>query len=664
MRLYINEHISEDDYNLFKYGNPEGLETILLERYSELKKTLSERNEHFFKCLALLIQQDRICVRVVVKKDGGLAHQKVGIFTDQNGDMVSFTGSLNMTASAFLSNLETIECTCSWRGDDSYGKVQDSVFHYERMWSGINDDVILYEARTFCQQIVKEYPNIKTSELLEEEERLSKQFLSRNIPSGKYNQGPHFPNGHSPFDYQEEAYKSWVNNGKQGIFAMATGTGKTITSLNCVLHEYHDSGKYQVLVLVPTIALVDQWKDEVESFGFTDIIEVSSANPQWRARLTQLKNNIRLYKKDCSFFIVSTYDSYCNRDFQQLVNQLPEDLIVIADEAHNIGSPTVRAAFKTIRAKRRIALSATPSRIYDDEGTAEIESLFNDKHPYIVNFSMEKAMACGRLMHYNYYPIIVSLDEEEMDSYVDISKRLMRLYDATGRCKDEEKAKRLMQERKRILHKANGKQMALKSIIRDIGEESLKYCFVYVPEGISDKDNETSSAEDSTKIIQDMLFAIKEVYPNVRCNTYIGEKSKKERRSILSGFAEGKIDVLLAMKCLDEGVDIPRTQYGIFASSTGNPRQFIQRRGRLLRKHDDKSIAYIYDMIVVPSSVIEGVEPEYFEIEAKLVRQELARVAYFAQLSSNYYQDVKPALQEIVDYYHLNLAELILSVTQ
>ena len=663
MRLYINEHISEEDYNLFKSGNPEGLESILLERYSELKKTLSERNEHFFKCLALLLQLDRVRVRIVVKKDGGLAHQKVGIFTDKNGDKVSFTGSLNMTASALLSNLETIECTCSWRGDDSYGKVQDSVQHYEKMWNGNNDDIILYEAKTFCQQIIKEYPNIKTSDLLEEEERISRQFVIQHTPSSPKSNEPHFPNGRSPFEYQEDAYKAWVKNGKQGIFAMATGTGKTITSLNCVLHEYCDSGKYQVLVLVPTIALVDQWKDEVESFGFTDIIEVSSANPQWRARLTQLKNNIRLYKKDCSFFIVSTYDSYCNRVFQQLVNQLPEDLIVITDEAHNIGSPTVRAAFKTIRATRRIALSATPSRIYDDEGTAEIESLFNDKHPYIVNFSMEKAMACGRLMHYNYYPIIVSLDEEEMDNYVDISKRLMRLYDSAGHCKDEEKAKRLMQERKRILHKANGKLPALKSIIRDIGE-SLKYCFAYVPEGISDKDNETSSADDSTKIIQDMLLAIKEVYPNVRCNTYIGEKSKKERRSILTGFAEGKIDVLLAMKCLDEGVDIPRTQYGIFASSTGNPRQFIQRRGRLLRKHDDKSIAYIYDMIVVPSSVIEGVEPEYFEIEAKLVRQELARVAYFAQLSSNYYQDVKPALQEIVDYYHLNLAELILSVTQ
>ncbi len=664
MRLYINEHISEEDYYLFKSGDPEGLESILLERYSELKKTLSERNEHFFKCLALLIQQNRVRVRIIVKKDGGLAHQKVGVFTDKNGDKVSFTGSLNMTASALLSNLETIECTCSWRGDDSFGKVQDSAQHYEKMWNGLNDDIILYEAKTFCQQIVSEYPNIKASDLLEEEERLSRQFVIKHTTSIIKNNEPHFPEGHKPFEYQEDAYKAWVKNGKQGIFAMATGTGKTITSLNCVLHEYHDSGKYQVLVLVPTIALVDQWKDEVESFGFTDIIEVSSANPQWRPKLTQLKNNIRLYKKDCSFFIVSTYDSYCNKDFQQLVNQLPEDLIVIADEAHNIGSPTVRAAFKTIRATRRIALSATPSRIYDAEGTAELESLFNDKYPYIVSFSMEKAMACGRLMHYNYYPIIVTLDEEEMDSYVDISMRIMRLYDAAGRCKDEEKAKRLMQERKRILHKASGKLSALKRIIQDIGEEALKYCFVYVPEGLSEKDNEYSSSEESSKIIQDMLFAIKDVYPNVRCNTYIGEKSKKERKSILTGFAEGKIDVLLAMKCLDEGVDIPRTQYGIFASSTGNPRQFIQRRGRLLRKHDDKSIAYIYDMIVVPSSVIDGVEPEYFSIEAKLVKQELARVAYFAQLSSNYYKDVKPALQEITDYYHLNLAELILSVTQ
>jgi len=301
---------------------------------------------------------------------------------------------------------------------------------------------------------------------------------------------------------------------------------------------------------------------------------------------------------------------------------------------------------------------------YDDVGTAEIEALFGDSYPYIVSFPMSKAMDCGRLMHYNYYPVIVQLDDDEMEQYISISKKLMRLYDAAGNCKDKAKAEKLMQERKRILHKARGKIEALKNIVTRIGEESLKYCFVYVPEGIAEKDSENEIEEESEKIITRMLEAINQTCPNVRCNTYIGEKSKKERKDILTGYSEGKIDVLLAMKCLDEGVDIPRTQYGIFASSTGNPRQFIQRRGRLLRKHDDKSMAFIYDMIVVPNSLEQGDEPEYFNIEQKLVKQELSRVAYFAQLASNYYTEVKPALDGIVDYYQLDLADLILSVTQ
>lgn len=664
MRLYINEHISEEDYNLFKNGNAQGLEEQILERYSELKAIFSQRNEHFFKCLSLLIQLNRICIKIIVKKDGGLAHQKVGIFTDQNGDRVSFTGSMNMTASALLSNLETIECACSWKGDDSFGRVQDSSERYERMWGGEYDDIIIYDAKQFCQQIVTDYPKIKESDLLEEEERISMRYVLSNNPSRSLMDTPHFPHGRDPFDYQEEAYSAWVKNGRQGIFAMATGTGKTITSLNCVLHEYYNTGVYQVVVLVPTIALVDQWKDEIASFGFNEILEVSSSNPQWRTKLTQLKNSIKFSKKNPNFFIVSTYDSYCNKDFQQLLAQLPSDMIIIADEAHNIGAASVRSAFRSIKATRRIALSATPSRIYDDEGTAEIESFFNDSYPYVVNFPMSKAMACNRLMHYNYYPIIVTLDEDEMKDYIEITKRIMWLYDSSGHCRDEEKAKQYMQDRKRILHKAKGKVDALQNIVREIGEDALKYCFVYVPEGLAENDGESCESHDSERIIEQMLRAIKAVFPNTRCNTYIGEKSKRERRDILTGFSEGKIDVLLAMKCLDEGVDIPRTQYGIFASSTGNPRQFIQRRGRLLRRHDDKTLAYIYDMIVVPDSSLNVHDQDYFSIEAKLVKQELSRVAYFAQLASNYYSEVKPALNKIVNYYQLNLAELIMSITQ
>ncbi len=668
MRLYINEHISEEDYNLFKNGDPSGLEEQLLNQYAELKKVLSNRNEHFFKCLSLLIQLNRITVRIVVKKNGGLAHQKVGIFTDAAEDHVSFTGSMNMTASALVSNLETIDCTCSWKGEDSYSKVQDSIHRFEKMWCGQNEDVIIYNAKEFCNYIVSDYPNVKADALLAEEEILSKLYV--NSPNHndyigiKDIAGPHFPNGCTPFKYQEDAYTAWVQNNKKGIFAMATGTGKTITSLNCVLHEYIDTGIYQVLVLVPTIALVDQWVEEINSFGYENIIEVSSLNPQWRQKITQLKNSIKFSRKITNFFIVSTYDSYCNKDFQQLVSQLPEDLIIIADEAHNIGSTSVRTAFKTLKAQRRIALSATPSRIYDEAGTEDIENLFNDSYPYVFSFPMSKAMESGRLMHYNYYPIIVRLNEEEMEQYISISKRLMRLYDSAGNCKDSDKAEKLLQERKRILHKTEGKINALKNIVSSIGKDNLKYCFVYVPEGIAEKNCNSGISDDTTKIIELMLDAINQACPGVKCNTYIGEKSKKERKDILKGFSEGKIDVLLAMKCLDEGVDIPRTQYGIFASSTGNPRQFIQRRGRLLRKHDEKGMAYIYDMIVIPDFSDNNLESEYFKIEQKLVKQELSRVAYFAQLASNYYAEVKPALDDIVNHYELNMAELILSVTQ
>lgn len=664
MRLYINEHISEEDYNLIKSGDPANIEVKLLQEYESLKKVLSKRDEHFFRCLSLLIQEKRIEIRIVVMRNGGLAHQKVGIFTDSEGNKVSFTGSLNMTASALVSNLETIECTCSWKGEDSMGRVEDSICRYEKMWKGGNEDTIVYDAKHFCQQIASEYPNITRSDILEEEEKLSRTFVLQNHCVLQDICGPHFPDGCSPFDYQVEAYKSWVENGHKGIFAMATGTGKTITSLNCALNEYKITGVYQLLILVPTIALVDQWKDEVKSFGFGNIIEVSSTNPEWRRRLTQLKNNIKFTGSVVNFVIVSTYDSYKDTVFQQIVNQLPEDLIVIADEAHNIGSKSVRKAFKALKAQKRIALSATPSRIYDSEGTAEIESFFNDTYPYIVNFSMAKAMEKGRLMNYNYYPILVVLDDEEMEEYANITRQIMWLYDSAGNCKDKSKAERLLQERKRILHKANNKIGALKKIVHQIGEERLKYCFVYVPEGISENDNSVSISDDSPKIIDQMLKAIKDVYPSARCNTYIGEKSKKERRDILEGFREGRIDVLLAMKCLDEGVDVPRTQYGIFASSTGNPRQYIQRRGRLLRKHDEKEHAYIYDMIVVPNSVIYNVKADYHEIERKLIQTELSRVAYFAQLASNYYTEVQPALKSIIDFYELDLSQMILSITQ
>ena len=87
---------------------------------------------------------------------------------------------------------------------------------------------------------------------------------------------PRIPYPSGPFPYQSDAYENWLKNDYQGMFAMATGTGKTVTSLNCVLNEWRKSGVYRALILVPTIALVNQWKEECNDFNFRDVIAVSS----------------------------------------------------------------------------------------------------------------------------------------------------------------------------------------------------------------------------------------------------------------------------------------------------------------------------------------------------------------------------------------------------
>lgn len=663
MQLYINQYLTEDDYNLLQSNQTVDFEKRILQSFHLLKETLLKRDEHFFKCLSYLIQNKRIEIKIVVPKDGGLAHEKFGIFTDENNYKVAFTGSMNLTAAALVKNIETIECTCSWKSEDSRERISASEQDFSEIWTGANESVLVFPARKFCQEIVKTYPKVDTDELLLQEKEIIRKLANKPtdkadcIPTKKIIREPHFPDkypdGARP--YQIKAYEKWIKNGKQGVFAMATGTGKTITSLNCALQEYHIDKVYQLLILVPTIALVEQWIEEIGLFDFKNILEVYSENHQWRKQLVSLKNKIQRGGKE-NFVIVSTYQSFTNADFQQILCKLPNTMLLIADEAHNIGSENVRAAFRKMKIKKRIALSATPNRIYDQEGTTELESFFNDKPPYVYSFPMSQAIREGRLMQYCYYPKMAYLNEPEMEKYAEYTQKLVNFFDSkTNKFKNEEEATKLLMLRKQVLHKAEDKMRVLKEIISEIGQDKLKYCFVYVPEGYSENEDES--------ILQKMLDTIKHEFPGTTCNTYTGKNSKKERIVILKGFENGDINVLLAMKCLDEGVDVPRAEYGIFASSTGNPRQFIQRRGRLLRKHPDKTFAYTYDMIVVPNFKSSQYSNDFFKMEKSLVKGELARVAYFADLATNTHS-AKEELQDLVDHYELNLSELILSINQ
>ena len=157
-----------------------------------------------------------------------------------------------------------------------------------------------------------------------------------------------------------------------------------------------------------------------------------------------------------------------------------------------------------------------------------------------------------------------------------------------------------------------------------------------------------------------MLALTQKIFSSVRCNSYTSNDTKELRKQKLDAFATGQIDVLFAKNCLDEGVDVPRAEYGIFTSSSGNPRQFVQRRGRLLRTHPDKRYAYIYDMVVSPNFRSPQYDKKWWKMEKSLVMGEMRRVANFACLADNYYTGAITQLQELIDFYEIDLNGLVL----
>ena len=652
VRLYINQFLSEEDYNVLVQSPVEIEEAIIRDFYSMLK-ILSKRDEHFFNCLSFLIQTGRMEIRIIIPKTGGIAHQKFGVFTDEVNDKVSFIGSINLTATALTSkNLESIECQKSWSGGE------ETINEYERLFSvffnGNTDQVSVIPANKLSKEIIKAFPSVTEKKIVDDEVELIKEWRQKELDSSPEpfvsEDRPHFPYPTGAFPYQVEAYNSWRGNGHTGIFAMATGTGKTITSLNCVLEEYKLTGKYKVLILVPSNDLVMQWIGEVGKFGFRNVYVVNGMN-DWRRSLTELKHE-SAWGIERNYVIISTYVSFTDRSFQSILKSLnDENMILIADEAHNVGSASVRRAFEVLPIQKRIALSATPNRNYDEEGTRAIEGYFNDTPPYCYSFSMERAIQEGRLMHYLYYPRIAYLNDSEMNRYVFYTRKLFSFFDSDSkRFKDSPEVTELLMKRKRIIHKAQDKYRVFMNIVDDLVKlNKARYCFVYTPEGADYTDSEEE------RILEKMKELVYDKYPSIHTNTFLGgDNGKKDK---LRAFAEGKIDMLFAMKCLDEGVDVPRAEVGIFTSSTGNPRQFIQRRGRLLRKHEDKKYAYIYDTIVVPDFSL-FTENNLFEMERSLVKNELMRVAYFASLADNYYE-AKTALQDVLEHYNIEISTLI-----
>jgi superfamily II DNA or RNA helicase len=670
LRMVINNILSLEDKESIIKANEGSVpyNTLDLTNIKSIKDSLSDYNKHFFECLAWLIANQRIQIVIIKPKSGlGISHFKSGLFSD-GIDKVGFKASCNFTAYGLLENLEELDAYLSWENSRSSKMIKRQSTDFERFFYGEDETVEYLNVKDIEIAIKSEFGGKSVQELLITE----KELLNRKskLPENKIIKKTleklshqideieskiKFPYAEGPREYQIEAYSNWLKNNRQGIFAMATGTGKTITSLNCLLQEAINKNNniYHALILVPTLTLVEQWEDEANKFNFREIIKISSKN-QWESELATTLSIAKRVPE--SFIIITTYASFIKDRFQNYLKDFPSDTILIADEAHNIGSKSVISKLGGIKFNNRIGLSATPKRAYDDEGSLAMESFFSDQEPYTYSFSMERAIAEGILCKYYYYPHIVSLTSEELNEYIEISKKLAKCFNKqTGSIDMNDIAEKLLLKRKRIIHKAENKLAATRQILQErfTREGNLSYTFIYVPEGSTPEINEYDNDDsDSIKLINQYTREIGKIDPSIMINQFIS--GMPDRNEVLEQFKEGKIQVIASMKCLDEGVDIPRAENAIFCSSTGNPRQFIQRRGRILRKHPMKDIAIIHDLVVIPDLTHSNVNSETFKVEKSLAEKELERVMYFASLSINPYETER-VFTDVCEHFDINI---------
>lgn len=664
MRLITNHVYSLKDYeNLIQNPKLENEDRIIdiFSDLSTIEKNLSSEGKHFFDCLKFLLQNNKLEIIPVKFNNVNLAHCKKMLLFDGK-DYILTEGSINFTLPALLKNSESFQVETPWNGNVSVNRIEDEKVNFEKIFSKKHTSY-KYLNKEHIEVVINSVGRDKdAADLLDDSLELNNENYSKKVKKiinkkkERFNDRlelisntPKFPFPQGPREYQKEAFEAWKKNNYTGVFAMATGTGKTITSLNCLLNLFNESGAYRVIILVPSIALLNQWEKEVKAFNFHKILKVGGGN-NWEKELATYVSNFNWGIKD-DIVIISTYGSFVTNKFLKYFNKIDKELLLIADEAHNIGARNIKAKLSRIKSEKKIGLSATPKRIYDEEGTDDLNTFFNDSPPYTYSFDMQKALNEGFLTEYKYFPKIVELNDNEFEEYVDISKKLLKFFDfEKGQFKNDPVVEILLLKRKNIIHKATNKISCFKSILKELKKvNKLSYVFTYVPEGYILDEN-----DERERIMDKFILAGASTCPELKINSYTADESNLN--DLLRGFSEGRIDLLYAMKMLDEGVDVPRAEIGIFCSSTGNPRQFIQRRGRLLRKHPSKTFATIYDMIVIPK--LSNNASEFFNMEKNLVTNEIRRVAYFASLSMNYY-DTNRNLEDVLNKYDINLDKII-----
>ena len=621
-RLVVSPLLRAEDQAAIEEGS-KSAEEIADRILEELIVTEDLLQRHTLKCLTWLLREKRIEFKVALMK-GALFHPKVWLF-EHSGDVVAAHGSGNATYAGIRRNIEQIVISRSWQDPNQRYIAEKLSYEFERFWEGKDDNCIVIpmpEAvkerllRTYSSGFAPSEDELRAlytrakglTEQVEPPEPVSVPSAGFKIPDWlRYEDGP--------FEHQGKAVNAWCEAGYRGVLEMATGSGKTITSMIGAHRVYEEQKPLLIVVAAPYVPLIEQWCGEIVPFGIRPVNLTTVGSAAKRAKeLQRLRRRLRTGLSDVEVVVVS-HDTLCTKEFQEAVGAFDCARLLIADEAHNLGRPSFieeRPDFF----EHRLGLSATPIRQYDEEGTEALLEFFG---PVAFRFALEEAI--GRcLVEYDYYVHAVYLTDSEMDEWFELTGKIRQNAWRSEGSKPDEYLTKLLRDRRALLETASGKVSKLEALLDDEDTSGLQHTLVYT----SDKGPE--QLDNVNDLLRDK---------NILYHQLTAEEtaSREQTKRIIKSFQDGEIQVLTAKRVLDEGVNIPQIRKAFILASTTVERQWVQRRGRLLRTCSaiGKTHSVIHDLLALPPGMEEGLDPD----ARGLVRSELRRAQEFAGLARN-----------------------------
>ena len=621
-RLIVSPLLRAEDQTAIEDGL-KSAEAVVDRVLEELTVTEDLLQRHTLRCLSWLLRERRIEIKVALMKDA-LFHPKVWLFENQT-DAVVAHGSSNVTVAGLRKNVEQIAVSRSWQ-DPNQRYITDKLrYEFRRLWENKGEDCLVIEMpEAVRQRLLRTY----SSEASPTEDELRALYRRAagvaeeptpydpvSVPARRFAIPGSLRYGSGPFEHQRKAVDAWCEAEFRGVLEMATGSGKTITSMIGAYRLYQRHNPLLIVVAAPYVPLIEQWCDEIAPFGIRPVNLTTVGGAAKRgSELQKLKRRLHTGLSDVETVVVS-HDTLCTPEFRASVEEFDCARLLIADEAHNLGRPSFINNPPEFF-EHRLGLSATPIRQYDEEGT---EALFGFFGPVAFRYTLEEAI--GRcLVEYDYYIHPVYLTNTEMADWFDLTGKIKQNAWRSEGSKPDDYLAKLLRDRRALLETASGKVVTLNALLDEEDNSSLRQTLVYT------SDKGPGQLDNVNRLLRDRSILFHQL-------TAEETTSREQTKRIITSFQDGEIQVLTAKRVLDEGVNIPQICKAFILASTTVERQWVQRRGRLLRTCSaiGKTHSVIHDLLALPPDMEEGLDPD----ARSLVRSELRRAQEFARLAKN-----------------------------